>query len=298
MYDITMQQLIYFFIAAEYLNFSKAADHMYIAQSALSKWISKLETSLGVKLFDRVYRGVKLTEAGTYLYNNCRPLVDDLCKEFSYIQSTWRDGQKKFTLNCMTTLHSDPSLLKNIFRYKSEHPSISFAMEILEMDLLRMAFCNRECNACIAPDFVFGGLSNVKMKRISSIPICINIAKSHPLALNPNLTLSDLRDETFCMMPIEGHGSQINQKAYEVCDYFGFVPKKINYTKNHAARETAILMGCISIGSGPFTSEQIIQIPIDDNIAKGISVIAWHADDETPELLEFTNLFEDMSPNE
>ena len=57
-----------FHTVAGYGNISKASKALYISQPALSKSISKLEESLGVKLFRRGPRGVMLTEEGKVLY--------------------------------------------------------------------------------------------------------------------------------------------------------------------------------------------------------------------------------------
>lgn len=59
-----LRQLHYFTTLAEDLHFSRAAQRVYISQSALSQQISRLETALGVRLFDRDKHRVQLTPAG------------------------------------------------------------------------------------------------------------------------------------------------------------------------------------------------------------------------------------------
>lgn len=62
-----LRQLRYFVAVADTLNFSRAAESLYVSQSALSKQISELEQELGVALFDRDRRSVALTSAGQLL---------------------------------------------------------------------------------------------------------------------------------------------------------------------------------------------------------------------------------------
>ena len=57
-------QLRYFLTAAEYQHMTKAAEHLQIAQPALSQAIHRLEAELGVPLFERKSRSVELNEAG------------------------------------------------------------------------------------------------------------------------------------------------------------------------------------------------------------------------------------------
>ena len=61
------RQLQYFLGVANELHFSKAAEKLFIAQPALSRQIQALEENLGVLLFERDKRNVKLTPAGEYL---------------------------------------------------------------------------------------------------------------------------------------------------------------------------------------------------------------------------------------
>ena len=62
-----LHQLRYFVAAAEYGNVSRAAEHCYVAQPSLSQQLQKLECLLGVKLFDRIGRGIAITDAGRAL---------------------------------------------------------------------------------------------------------------------------------------------------------------------------------------------------------------------------------------
>ena len=64
------RQLQHFLVVAQELNFSKAAQKSYITQQALSKSIKILEKELGVPLFERLPRGLALTEYGTVLSTN------------------------------------------------------------------------------------------------------------------------------------------------------------------------------------------------------------------------------------
>lgn len=65
---MTTAQIQYFLIAADRLNFTAAAEQLYITQPSLSRQIAAIEDELGVKLFDRSNNIVKLTNAGKALY--------------------------------------------------------------------------------------------------------------------------------------------------------------------------------------------------------------------------------------
>ncbi|MFE7318886.1 LysR family transcriptional regulator [Streptomyces sp. NPDC057555] len=73
--DAHLRDLRYFLATAEELNFTRAAERLFISQPALSKQIRQLETGLRVRLFQRDRRTVTLTEAGAALLPRAREVL-------------------------------------------------------------------------------------------------------------------------------------------------------------------------------------------------------------------------------
>jgi DNA-binding transcriptional LysR family regulator len=69
-----------FFTLAKIRNFTKAADHLHITQSAVSHAIKKLETSIDAALIDRKSRDLTLTDAGKILFRSCEKIFYELEK--------------------------------------------------------------------------------------------------------------------------------------------------------------------------------------------------------------------------
>ena len=63
---MNLQQIKYFLALSDELHFWKTSEKVFITQSALSRHIKSLETELGVQLFERDKRNVKLTAAGEF----------------------------------------------------------------------------------------------------------------------------------------------------------------------------------------------------------------------------------------
>ena len=81
-----IRQLTYFLGVAEELHFSRAAEKLFIVQPALSRRIQQLEEELGVLLFERDKRNVKLTAAGSYF----REEISRLQHQLNYITEQTR----------------------------------------------------------------------------------------------------------------------------------------------------------------------------------------------------------------
>ncbi len=73
-----LQQIRYFLTLAQELHFWNTAEKVYITQSALSRQIKALEDELGLQLFERSKRSVKLTEAGIFLRDQWQPMLEEI----------------------------------------------------------------------------------------------------------------------------------------------------------------------------------------------------------------------------
>jgi len=72
---VDLRQLRYFVAVAEAGSLTRAAGELHIAQQSLSEQIRALEAQLGAPLFERSSRGVNLTDVGTVLLREARPLL-------------------------------------------------------------------------------------------------------------------------------------------------------------------------------------------------------------------------------
>ena len=75
---IPLASLIQTLAVAEYLNFRHAANALGVAQSSVSARVKALEEDLGILLFERHARGVRLTEAGRHFVERIAAGVDQL----------------------------------------------------------------------------------------------------------------------------------------------------------------------------------------------------------------------------
>jgi LysR family nitrogen assimilation transcriptional regulator len=118
-----LRQLRCFVVAAELENLTLAASRLRIAQSAVSRHIKLLEQELGVRLFDRIGRGLKLTANGVVLRDRARHLID----EFNHLKTDVAAGGG--AMSGALRVGAAPSLGEVLFpplaeRYARDFPNV------------------------------------------------------------------------------------------------------------------------------------------------------------------------------
>ena len=89
---MTLARLQIFLTVAQHLHFTRAADELYITQSAVSGAIQSLERQYEVKLFHRIGRRVELTDAGKMLQEQGQKIlaqvdtIERSLQEFNHLQ--------------------------------------------------------------------------------------------------------------------------------------------------------------------------------------------------------------------
>ncbi len=116
-------QLRYFLAAAKYQHMTKAAEHLQIAQPALSQAIHRLETELGVPLFIRRSRGIELNETGLLLQQRLLPIIESLDR----IPEELREGAERAAHTIHLRLLAATALMtRQVIAYRALHPEVCF----------------------------------------------------------------------------------------------------------------------------------------------------------------------------
>lgn len=118
-------QLRYLCTAARYENFSRAARHHNIPQSAISKTIAQLERELGVRLFLRKGNRVTLSEAGEKFCREVRVALDILSNAAEEVRSS--DPSLRGELRILAEEHYT-ALLRLLSDFRAAHPGVKFAV--------------------------------------------------------------------------------------------------------------------------------------------------------------------------
>jgi len=96
---MTLHQLKIFAAAAKHLNMTKASRELHVSQSSISQQLKLLEEEYEVKLYNKIGRGIELTEKGRLLLIDVKPILDQIKKLKEKCTSMkkgeqWRDNIK------------------------------------------------------------------------------------------------------------------------------------------------------------------------------------------------------------
>jgi DNA-binding transcriptional LysR family regulator len=121
---VEIRHLRYFIAVAELRNFTKAAQASFVAQSALSQQISRLEHELGTPLFVRGKRGVSLTPAGELLLPHARRVVADESWARAEVRSYLGLEKGRLSIGLIQTSTSAVDLVEPVAEFYRSHPGI------------------------------------------------------------------------------------------------------------------------------------------------------------------------------
>ena len=187
-----LHQLEYFVAAAETGSISRAATRCGIAQPSLSQQIRKLETSLDTRLFDRLARGVALTDAGQALLPRARSILNHVRDARENLQHDITQGRASLAIGAIPTIA--PYLLPPALaalRERFPHAALTVREDLTER--LLDALVDNEIDAAILAAPIDHDL--VTLEPIATEPLLAVVPASHPLAARDRLTPADLRDE-------------------------------------------------------------------------------------------------------
>ncbi|MGN8067655.1 LysR substrate-binding domain-containing protein [Mucilaginibacter sp. SG564] len=208
-----LRQLQYFVKAAETMNFTEAAAAVFITQSTLSQQIKQLEEELGMLLFDRIGKHVRITEAGHIFLTHARKVLLDVQKGKQAIAEL--NNAATGELNIGVSYAFTSSLFPVLAPFSTKYPGIKISiisdnhvelekrLRLAELDLI-VAYHNESDD------------EDLEMQPLFSSSIIMAVAKTNPLAQLKSVNLKQLA-ELELILPGKGFSSRtfINELFYK-----------------------------------------------------------------------------------
>ncbi len=216
------KQIRTFVALAECLHFGHAAEQLGIAQPHVSRRIKQLEDDLGVALFLRDRRNVKLTEAGRVFLDEARRMLADaeLARERTRDGALGRRGRLNLSLVASAMLGVLPTILH---AFRSRYPDVHIAVreidsaaqfEALTAETTDVAFVHPSPR----PSPAFSQILLERDPLVAVLPI------GHRLAGAKSIALADLADDPWIMFPRDS-ATAIYDRIMATCERAGFLPR-------------------------------------------------------------------------
>jgi LysR family transcriptional regulator, hydrogen peroxide-inducible genes activator len=194
-------QLRYVCAVAETGSFSRAAERCKIAQPSLSQQILKLEEDLGVKLFDRLGRSIRVTEAGRAFLPHARSILEQMEAARSSVADTNGDVRGSVAVGAIPTIA--PYLLpRYTAAFAKKYPDAK--LRIVEDTTPVLVEGLRDLSIDLAILALPLRHKDLEFFPIRIEPIFVALPKDHPRAATEPLALKSLRGEPFVMLR-DGH---------------------------------------------------------------------------------------------
>jgi len=187
--NLEFSDLRSFVAVAELGSFSAAALDLHLSQSALSRRISKLESTLGVKLIERTTRRVDLTTSGRDFARKARELLNNLDESLLGIGDMSERMGGEVTIACVPSAvgYFLPSVLRD---YHQTYPRI--AIRILDEGASDVLSSVARSEADFGINYIGAQEPNLEFEPILKEPFVVACRRDHELASREKLTWAEL----------------------------------------------------------------------------------------------------------
>lgn len=269
------QQLESFIQVAENLNFARAAEHLNITTSAVSRQIRSLEEELDTKLLRRSTKSVSLTPAGTIFYNDAKDILEKLQLTTQKIKNHSAASMQLLSIGCSNG--TDSFLLSRLLdRCREQLPEIHPFLRIDSSRLLLNMLIYDEIN------ILFGYKDNLPLRNdfcyceLARIPVCFVLSADNPLSSKEKLSENDLLSENLVIC----NSYEIPSQITNIQNFLShkFTPSSIYYSENLHEMLTLIKSG-YGFGILPqllSTDNSLTYLPLNPGVSVSYGIFYKH----------------------
>jgi len=292
---IPLTALIQVLAVAEYLNFRHAANSLGISQSSVSARIKNLEHDLGILLFERHARGVRLTEAGRHFIEKVAAGLDQLDHAVKTAGMVAR-GDRGCLRIAVPVLITGSFLAEMLGTFRERHPGIS--LEITESTAREAVMQLRADRLDVALVAGSPEIPDCHSRRIWSERLLAALPSTQPLAERSSVTWADLAGETFLVR----HGGTGPQAHDHIVLRLAGRRPNLSILRFDVERGTLLSMvaqgyGVTIVGEATLLMHMpgVTFLPVIDEPEPVVFSAVWSPHNRSPALRSLLNLAGEMS---
>ena len=273
---MNIENLRDFVTVAETLNFRKAAEILYLSQSALSRQILELEKELGTQLFSRTTRSVGLTAVGETCVEGAKEIIRgwDAMRAQAIRSDVRKAGRLRIGVYGARSLYY---IIPAVERLRREYPEIEISVIRDEAELMyqKLLYGENDFISSIAPKLADDPTVE-KLVLVEERPSVL-LPQTHPLANRECVAPRELEKERF-ITHSKKKSSSMYDKLMEIFGKEGVAINVVAVEDNDKSGAMKILMG-EGIGLYPSVWPEVpqgtVMIPLECDNRPFARVVAW-----------------------
>ena len=237
--DALVPRLRQFAAVASAEHLTHAAEQLGVPQPTLSRTIAHLESDLGVPLFTRPGRNIRLTRHGRVLTDAAERALAILDDALDQVTGEADPAHGRVAFAFLHTLGTDvvPRLLRD---FSAEYPAIRFALvQDTSREMLGQLLAGGVDICLTVP---VPASANVRSESLDEQRVDLVVPAGHPLARRQAIRLAEAAGEDFiCTLP----SNSLRIITDELCEAAGFVPRIV-----FESEQVATIRGLVGAGLG------------------------------------------------
>ncbi|MFS2003199.1 LysR family transcriptional regulator [Duganella sp. CT11-25] len=221
---ISLKQFKYFVEIVEAGSYSRAAEKLYIAQSALSRQIKELEDELQTQLLTRDARQFELTPAGQLFFERAKRILEDIDDTVVQARHVGQGAQGVIRLQHSSSVILTPQLTAALSQLLEEFPGVTLDVSMLPSENQTLEIEEGRADIGLLRLPTLRRHPHIHVREISSERLMVAVSQHSPLAALDNIELASLSDEAFISIPHKDRGG-LSYLVANLCLEQGFFPR-------------------------------------------------------------------------
>ena len=292
------RQIEYFLAVAEELSFTKAAEKMYVSQTAFTQQIRALEEQMGVQLFSRTKKKVELTPAGELFMIEGRQILEHIENAFTHA----RDASAGMTggLEIGFANYASNILANSLQEFHSRYPNIKLHFKSYNPSVLLDRLRLGELDLIFSPIFDPSVYQGCLLQEVSRVSLIAVLPSAHPLAGKNYLTKKDLSEQSLILACTPDSKLGEDRMIIDSFVTAGYHPDIVDRIEDI---ETILLMVAVQMGVSILPSyitlpvsndRRIVAIPYEPDVRVNYSAICME-ENQNPALEIMTQFLKERS---
>lgn len=244
LYNIKLSNIQIFLTAAEYSNFTIAAEKLHMTQPMVSKTIQAIEQEQGIILFVRTHGRLQITPAGRALYHDWKNILGYFEQSIENAHSIQEGQVGRLRIGNGDLGGRNQKLFDAVTKVRTAIPGLFFDYEYHDMSVLLDRLMKNDLDLIILSGHLLAEVQNLqlKWKIMCSSTLAVFVPVDNPLSKRETLTFKDLRHEKFICFSTEGDSSYMALLAKLGAEN-GFFPQISCYVPNGQSMKANLLLG-------------------------------------------------------